>query len=146
MSNLTTIIREAAPLSTVLAVGQGPSGPPGAGVSNTLSAVQALGGHRAVVSAGEHGADYADAYNPAHVGRVIGVTTGAASQDSEVSVQSFGPLEELSWSWVAGEDIFLGANGLLTQVLPPEVAFMQRVGQALTPTRMWVDISEPILF
>jgi hypothetical protein len=133
-------------LVSMLQVQQGPSGPPGVGVSNTLVAQQALGGHRAVIAVGLNGADYANTLDEAHFGRVIGVTLGAADALAEVIVQTAGPLDETSWDWVPDTDIWLGYNGLLTQTPPRVAAFVQRVGFALTPTRIWVDLSEPVLF
>jgi hypothetical protein len=140
------IINQPAVIKTVLNVGQGPSGPPGAGVSNSLVALQPIGGHRVVIASGLNGADYADAFNPLHFGRVVGVTTGAADGGAMLLAQSAGPIDEASWNWIPDEDIWLGPNGTLTQVLPAEAAFVQRVGFAQTPTHMWVDLSEPVSY
>lgn len=145
MPDIISAIEPPQELVSVLQVQQGPSGPPGAGVSNTLIAQQALGGHRIVVASGLNGADYADALDPTHFGRVIGITTGAANALTEVTVQSAGPIDEASWSWVPDADIWLDTNGLMTQTPPSAAAFLQRVGFALTPTRVWVDLSEPVL-
>lgn len=145
MPDILSVIQADGGMVTVIEAQQGPSGPPGAGVSNTLVAQQPLGGHRIVIAAGLNGADHADATDPAHFGRVVGITTGAAAALAEVTVQSAGPIDEASWSWVPDADIWLGTNGLMTQTPPSSAAFVQRVGFALTPTRIWVDLSEPVL-
>ncbi len=143
MSN-TTIIAPGV-IRTQIHIAQGVAGPPGAGAANVLTAAQALGGHRVVVATGQSGADYADSSNPLHLGRVVGITTGAAAEGAGVTVQSTGPMEEPSWNWTPDEDLWLSANGLVTQVFPAEAVFAQRIGIALTPTRIWVDISEPVI-
>lgn len=145
MPDILSVIQADGGLVTVIEAQQGPSGPPGASVSNTLVAQQSLGGHRIVIASGLNGADHADATDPTHFGRVVGITTGAADALAEVTVQSAGPIDEASWSWVPDADIWLGINGLMTQTPPSTAAFVQRVGFALTPTRIWVDLSEPVL-
>lgn len=143
---MPSLIAQPSVIKTVLRIAQGPSGPPGAGVSNEMVALQPIGGHRVVIASGLNGADYADALNLSHFGRVIGVTTGAVNEGATLLVQSAGPIDEASWNWTPDEDVWLGVNGTLTQVLPAEAAFVQRVGFAQTPTRMWVNLSEPVLY
>lgn len=126
---------------------QGEAGPPGdAVVAYERTAAHALGGHRAVIAVGADGADYASASDATHEGRVIGITLGAASQGAPVNVLFAGPVTESSWSWTPDESIWLADNGLLTQTPPEDGAFLQRIGFALTSTRMWVDLSDPIAF
>lgn len=130
---------------------QGPPGPRGpTGLSGaSASAVvlgEAIGGHRAVVIGAGPAALYADSDNPAHAGRVAGITTQAGAAGAEVLVQSSGPLTEPSWAWAPDGDIWLGLDGLLTQILPVTAAFAQRLGYATSPTSMWVEISEPVVF
>lgn len=123
---------------------RGPKGDPG-GSTFTRTAAQALGGHRAVVAVGENGADYASASDVSHFGRLIGITSGAVSSGAEATITSIGPVDEPSWTWTPGGDVYLGDSGLLTQTVPLAAAFLQRVGFALTATRLWVELSEPIL-
>jgi hypothetical protein len=54
-------------------------------------------------------------------------------------------MEDLGWTWTPGLDIWLGDNGLMTQTFPVVAAFSQRLGFALSATRIWVDLSEPTL-
>lgn len=146
-----TTISSAVEITTVLEIGQGPSGPPGTpglpGSSQVISltATEAIGGQRALIATGASGAAYASSADASHYSRVVGISVGAASLGAAVEVQSSGPMEELGWSWIPGQDLWLGSNGLLTQTYPAGAAFSQRLGFALSPTRIWVDISEPVL-
>jgi hypothetical protein len=126
---------------------QGPPGPPGPGgsVSHTATASVAIGGHRAVINTVD-GVAYADASDPTHIARVVGVTTSSAAGGSPVTFQASGKITEPSWTWTPDADIFVGLNGLLTQSIPGTAAFAQRLGFALSPTEMWVELGEPIVF
>jgi hypothetical protein len=125
----------------------GPEGPPGPGGSSTYTGVaaEALGGHRVVINSSA-GLAYADASVADHAVRVVGVTLSAAVGGQPVPFQSSGKITEPSWSWTPDADIFLGLNGLLTQSIPGTAVFAQRLGFALSPTEMWVELGEPIIF
>jgi hypothetical protein len=141
VSRVSRVVRVTMPL-------QGPPGPmglPGSSVHQRV-AVRPLGGHRLVIAVGEQGADYADAGDVTHFGRVIGMTTGAVAASDVVSVQASGAIDEPSWSWMPDQDVWLGANGMPTQTPPSNIdAVAQRIGFALTPTRLWVDLADPLL-
>lgn len=129
---------------------QGPPGPQGpqgvsGGAAGAVTLAEAVGGHRAVYLTAA-GALYADAGTAEHAGRVAGITTQAGAAGASVLVQSAGFMTEPSWAWVPGGDIWLGLSGVLTQTIPPAAAFAQRLGYAVTPTDIWVEISEPIIF
>lgn len=144
----SSVLTEEVEVVEVVAEGlQGPPGPPGPGgvTTHTLTAGAILGGLRVVLS-GASGAVHASADNADHAARVIGITLGAATTGNPVTVQATGRITELSWTWTPDDDIYLGLNGVLTQTIPPTAAFAQRVGYAVTPTSMWVDITEPVVF
>lgn len=126
---------------------QGPPGPtgPGGSITNTATAAEAVGGHRAVVNTSS-GIAYADADNLAHCGRVVGITTAAAGSGAPITFQASGKITEPSWSWAPNADIWLGLNGLPTQTIPGAAVFAQRLGFALSPTEMWVELGEPVVF
>jgi hypothetical protein len=148
-----TVIRT--PGESVLAIkitqiSHGPKGAAGlqgvaGGSGHSASAGEDVGGHR-VVMISAIGVVVADALTVSHAGRVIGVTTGAVVSGDPANFQSSGEMTEVSWNWTPDEDIWLGANGTLTQTIPPSAAFAQRVGYAIDATRMWVELSEPIIF
>lgn len=142
MSDFTLTINPPAQITSTIAVQQGPAGP--AGSLLTRSSVQALGGHRAVIAVGATGADYADASDVTHFGRVIGITTGAAALGDPCYIKFSDIIDEPSWTWTPDGDVWVGDNGLLTQTVPSG-AFLQRIGFALSATRLWVELSEPLL-
>jgi hypothetical protein len=123
---------------------QGPPGPSGADFIFQCLAAEAIGGHRVVVGSGFNGVLHADANDEVHFGKVIGVTLNAASIGGAVSVKNVGTIDEPSWAFTPDVDIWLASNGLFTQT-PPNTAFTQRIGYALTPTRIWVDLSDSII-
>ena len=122
--------------------GQGPAGING-GTTITMTAAGAIGGHRLVIGDASGLASYADQSEPSHYGRVVGLSTGAASDGDPVSVQLQGDITEPSWTWTPGL-IWAGSNGLLTQA-PPTTGWIQQVASALTATRIVLDLKQPIL-
>lgn len=100
-----------------------------------LSAGAALSGHRAVISL-DGVATYADPADPAHAGRLAGITTHAAVAGAGVIVQTLGLLVDPSWTWQPGT-VYLGANGALTQALPAAGSIWP-IGTALNKTTLLV--------
>lgn len=132
---------------------QGPAGPagpigPAGGDVFLRQADGALGGHRVVRSTGQGAAGYADAQVEEHGDDVLGITLGAAAAGDDVQIQGSGEIVEPSWAWEPQEPIFLGAAGVLTQVLPTAetAAFLLVLGFATSPTGMQVRIESPIYF
>ena len=123
---------------------QGPPGPPGTDFVFQCLAAEAVGGHRVVIGSGFNGVLLANAGNEAHFGKVIGLTMNAASIGGAVTVKNVGAVDEPSWNFTPDADVWLASNGLFTQT-PPNSVFTQRIGYALTPTRMWVDLSDSII-
>lgn len=126
---------------------QGPEGPPGPAGGNVvqLQAVGVLGGHRVVRSV-PGGIGYASANDPAHGDDVVGLTLQAGA-DEPINVQVAGEVVEPSWDWAPQEPIFLGADGMLTQVPPEEpAAFVLVFGFATSPTSLMIRIEPPIYF
>jgi hypothetical protein len=114
-------------------------GPQGASAHATIvrPAGEALGGHR-VVWLDEGQAKYADAGDVATAAAAIGVTTGAADQDADATIQTYGSLSEPSWSWTPGLPIYLGSAGQLTQT-PPAVGAVRQIAIAETTTQIFID-------
>lgn len=132
--------------ASVIAAGmRGAPGKDGAGTGSaveTFTAGETLGGHRAVFASGDV-VRYASASAPDNVSTVVGITTQAAAAGNPVDVQRSGRITENTWSWVPG-DVYLGDNGLLTQVEPAGV--LLRIGVALDATTLDVRIGTPIYF
>lgn len=104
-----------------------------------------IGGHRVVVLEGAL-AQYATNQNPQHGMKVLGVTTNAAAAGGTLSVVRSGKVSEPSWSFDTLKPVFLGVDGLLTQVAPthPAAAFSLIVGFPLSATELFVGLREPL--
>lgn len=126
----------------------GVPGPPGpAGNGNALItgiAGEPLGGHRMVTTNASGHYVHASNANPAHAGRVVGITTGAAAQGATVTIQPIGSITESAWAWVPESVLFLGANGQLSAT-PPASGFVQIIGYAQTATTIYLQLYQPFL-
>lgn len=131
----------------VIIIGGGTSAPSD---TATYTAGANLSGHRAVILGPGRQAFLADPTDPVHLGRTVGVTTGAAADGDNITVRRFGVMVEPSWSWNADLPIYVGPNGQLTQTplaAGDGAAFVQRIGYATSPTSIVVDLSpDPIRF
>lgn len=123
---------------------QGERGLPG-DTSVQVLAGGPIGGHRVVVLE-EASAQYATNQNPQHGMKVLGVTTNAAAAGGTLSVVRSGKVSEPSWSFDTSKPVFLGVDGLLTQVAPthPAAAFSLIVGFPLSATELFVGLREPL--
>jgi hypothetical protein len=98
-----------------------------------------------VCQQGLSGAIYADNTVLSKVNSVLGVTTGAAINGANIQFVRQGTITEPSWSFTPDGLVFLGANGLLTQVPPAAPAFLVVIGCALTATSLRVNIQPPLI-
>jgi hypothetical protein len=126
---------------------QGPQGEPGTGVSETAVASTALGGHRVVCFNTDGELEYASNDNAAHVHAVVGLTTGAVSSGDTATVVYQGLITEGSWSWTPQAPVFLGQNGLLTQIAPVAGVSVFRciLGVAVSATQLWISPQTPVV-
>jgi len=120
-------------------------GPPGAGATGNATALEDIGGHRVICQQGLSGAIYADNTVLAKANSVLGVTTGAANNGANIQFVRQGTITEPSWNFVPDGLVFLGTNGLLTQVPPVAPAFLVVIGCALTATSLRVNIQPPLI-
>lgn len=122
---------------------QGQPGPPG-GATTVKVGPLPISGHSVVAcdSAGELVA--ADCTNPAHRGAVLGVVADAYSPGDDAVVQTSYVLEHAGWTWVPGGAVLVGLSGQLAQTPPAGALFGQVVGQALSSTRVLIDVQPPI--
>lgn len=114
------------------------------GLAFDAIAGEAIGGHRGVILDAAGLAFYADQSNPAHMGLVAGISQGAAVLSDPVSIMVKGRLIEPTWNWTPFLPVFLGLNGLLTQV-PPITGFLLVVGTAFDATSLFVNPSQPLI-
>ena len=143
----TISVVEVVPEVHVVSEGQvGPKGAKGDSVTAvTKVAATVLNGNRVVTLDASGEAIFADSSTLAHRDKVLGITTGAAVLGGDATIQTYGELTEPSWAWTAGEPVYLGLTGLLTQT-PPTTGFLQRMGFAVVATKLFIDIDSPITF
>ena len=127
---------------------QGQTGAPGASgdVSFVYPAAAPVSGHRVVTLNAQGKAIYASAAIAAHANRILGVTTNAASADSDLNVKKFGELVEPSWNWQLDKPVYLDADGFLTQTPPeaPGAKFSVVVGFPVSAATLFISIGIPI--
>jgi hypothetical protein len=143
----THVVQQPAPPAVVVTRGipgpqgrQGEPGPAGgASVQRTagsnlsaLLAVYELGGVVRALSADD----------AVHIDLMLGITLTAAQAGEPVNVQRLGAIEDSGWNWEPGR-VFLGANGALTQT-PPTSGFDVLIGSATSPTRIALNLQDPI--
>lgn len=140
-----TVVETRTGSTTVIeSIQRGPQGIPGvtSGVTFSCEAGETLSGHRAVYVENDK-AYYASCLEASHAHRVVGVTIGAAIQGTTAIIQDSSEIEEPTWSWTVGIPVWLGENGVLQQVLPSS-GFALRVGFPMSPTKLYINICEPI--
>lgn len=121
---------------------QGPPGPAGDAITVKVGP-QSISGHSVVACNAQGELIAADATNPAHRGAVLGVVADAYSPGDDAVVQTGFVLEHSGWSWAPGP-VLVGLAGQLAQALPPGALFSQVIGEALSATRVLIDINPPI--
>lgn len=125
---------------------RGFAGPPGTSLFEMVAGA-ALSGHRIVYLDTQNTLQYASNDTLAHANRIVGMTLGAVAQGAVAQVKSMGDVEEPGWSWDTNLSVYLGPNGLLTQVAPtgPAAKFSMVVGFPVSSTSLFVNPREPIV-
>jgi hypothetical protein len=118
----------------------------GSNNSIVLPAPTPIGGHR-VVRRTSGGIEYADASEISHINSIIGLTISAIGSGFSGQVITLGDIEESSWNWAPDLPLFLGLNGLLTQVVPDSSnsVFSLMLGKAITAKKIYFQIHEPYI-
>ncbi len=88
---------------------------------------------------------YADKDNINTIDSILGVSTEAASIDTNINILTMGILTDLSWDWdmTADVNLYLGINGAIIQGAPNGIVVL-RIGYAINPTTIMVRIGTPI--
>ena len=131
---------------TVETGGIGPQGMPGETVLN-YTAGSDISGHKCVVMGPDSKALYASCSDVSHGNRILGITQNAAVSGDNLVVRKYGEITEPSWNWETDKLIYLGVNGDLVQtpVTHPISLFTIILGYPITATKMFVNISTPII-
>lgn len=123
-----------------LAGDTGAQGLPGAvGGVVSVTATTNIPAFQATTSTG----DRADSSNVLHYGKVVGITKAVVLSGFVVEVCQIGEIQNLGWSWTAGQNIFLNGNSLSSS--SPVSGFIQQVGIAKNSTTVIVKLASPIL-
>ena len=109
----------------------------------SFSAGMSISGHRVVVVDGNR-LIYADKDIISHASRILGITRNAAIENDQVEVQTYNIMSESTWSWDETKSLYLGNNGVIVQD-PPTTGFLLKVAFPISPTRIFIDIKEPII-
>lgn len=78
-----------------------------------------------------------------HVLALLGVTVSAAVAGQPINVQRMGHIDDTAWQLEPGKRVFLGRQGRLTQE-PPQGGYDVLIGMAISPTRLLLNIQDPI--
>lgn len=122
------------------ASGTGPQGPPGpaGGTSVTYTAGENLSSGRAVIiDNGE--AFYFQPSDPAHVGRVMGLTVTSASTGNDVDIQLSGTVTDAAFTFTPDLPVFARADGELFNT-PGTSGTAQYIGVAVSADTLILNI------
>lgn len=122
---------------------RGPAGD--SSTTPTTTAPSTMSGHR-VLARVAGVLVYASSANPAHAGKVVGISLNAALAGQDLSYQTSGEVTEPSWSLTPDMPVYLGVDGLFTQTPPtnPPSVFTQVIGFAAGPTTIFFNPQQPI--
>jgi hypothetical protein len=120
------------------------SGAQGSDQGIELIAGAAIGGHRVITSNSLGQAILASSDNLDHAHKILGLSSGAVSAGARLRIANKEMLEEPTWQWIAGQPLFLSPSGVMAHA-PPPAGFILRCGVAITATRAYIDIHQPIL-
>jgi len=134
-SEITSILETSPP--------QGLKGDKGdGGTTFEYSVAYPMSGHRIVVLNENQQAIYASNLLPIHANKILGMTIEAIISGL-IRIQNNGPFSEPSWNWILDTPIWLGTDGLMTQIVPTS-GFSLIIGFPISQTSIFIDIGEPI--
>ena len=147
--DIQLLTAQGAPDIQLLTLGQqGPAGPPGPSAQVTQRvAPSPIGGQRILVGIAGSIA-YASNANLTHMGKVLGISVNAASTGQLVDIHESGEITDSSWTWAIDQPMYLGINGLMTQVPPAagSALFLQVLGFSVSTTKVFFRPFQPIVF
>lgn len=142
---VAVITQAEASTSVINSIETGPQGRPGPAGATVITypASTAIGGHRIVVLNATEAVEYADHTTLTHANKIAGMSTGAAVEGADVTIQTHGEITEISWTWALDTPVWLSTTGLMTQT-PPITGFSLIIGFPISATKLFIDIREPI--
>lgn len=115
---------------------------------NTKIAADNLSGHRAVLLNDAGQLEYASNTDPQHGFKILGIIRGAVMVGEPTPISVAGEVSEPSWNWTLNLPIWLGTDGLITQVVPEVslgAAVRVKVAYPITPQSIYWRVSSPTL-
>lgn len=73
-----------------------------------------------------------------------GISLNLVQTGDRVQTQLSGELFNVDWNWSPEDAVYVGLEGQLTQEIPTQNLFL-RVGTALNPTTLFIDLEEPVI-
>lgn len=114
-------------------------------VDSEVVAGQTISALRAVVALADGRVVYADNNTSYEMARAFGITLSAANVNESLLVVTQGELQDVAFAaFTVNEDVFLGANGVLTQT-PTSVGFHVVLGSYIGNNKIKVEIENPII-
>lgn len=86
---------------------------------------------------------YLDSEDVDEAASYIGISVTSATAGNEVIIQRTGTLDDSSWTWTPGGEVFVGTAGALTQTAPT-TGFKLIVGTASSATRINLTFDTPV--
>ena len=124
---------------------QGPPGPPGSTEYITVKGgVGGVNAFQLVIITLADTVQAANALEPSHAGRVVGMVTENIAEGVDGKAQTAGEVTNPLWNLVPGSAYFLASGGEIGVDIPV-TGFIQRVGVAKNATKLLLSLSEPIL-
>lgn len=110
----------------------------------TRSADGAISANRVLVEQADGTVAYADPTDLSHATILLGLSKNAAADAENVTIAPRGAvLDDALWSWTPTANLFLAADGFLSEV-PPVSGFLCVVATALSATRILMRLEPPI--
>jgi hypothetical protein len=103
------------------------------GSTVSRNAGAALAAYRVVYEINNTDVGYVDPTNYVKTRSYVGLTTAAALSGAAVQIKTSGVVINPGWAWVPGVEVWVAANGTLTQVEPVS-GYKLSAGMALTAT------------
>ena len=77
--------------------------------------------------------------------RALGITTEAIANGASGAVKFFGVIEDPSFSYTAGDPLFLTTDGQITDVYSSLTVYNTTIGHGLGAGAIFIDLQEPVL-
>lgn len=144
MTDIVIVDASKTPIEVSFTVAQGLSG----AVSNDLFmfsiiAPSNFGGQRIIAFNGTN-YFYASYLTPLDSIKTIGISKNAASVGTELKIQTLGNLTDPSFTWDIGTILYLGDNGLLTNI-PPTTGLFWELAKVVYQNTICFNPKNPII-